>query len=382
MTRPIVLATIVASAIVALSMDHAEAHKPVTSRYTFTEDVYPIVRARCGECHVSGGVAPMSLLTYDDARPWAESIRAELTQGHMPPWFADPGFAAVKNPHALSPRELDVLLTWATGGTPRGPADAQNAPAPGGSGRTGWRGGAPDLTIRSPSAFTLAADRGEATQEVVLQPPNDRDRWVAAVDVRPDNPAIVHDAVVFTRPRGAAADADGATAPARAEPDRVLAIWVPDSDVVRASNGIGFAWPAGDELVARVHYRKTWMYEGKPASDRSTVGVYFAKSAPMREVRAVLVNPQAALDDDVQALAVRTDGGPADVFARVVARLPTGAAVPLIQVATRPGWDQRYWLARPRQLPKGTRVESTAVGGSTMPPRVWLEFAVRATLRD
>ena len=59
----------------------ADAHKPVTSKYTFTEDVYPIVKEQCGSCHAPGGVAPMSLLTYDDARPWAESIRLELTIG-------------------------------------------------------------------------------------------------------------------------------------------------------------------------------------------------------------------------------------------------------------------------------------------------------------
>ena len=63
-----------------------DAHKPITSPYTYNDDVFPILRDRCGRCHVPGGVAPMSLMTYKDAYPWGESIRTELIAGHMPPW--------------------------------------------------------------------------------------------------------------------------------------------------------------------------------------------------------------------------------------------------------------------------------------------------------
>ena len=96
---------------VAVQLD---AHKPVTSKYTFSEDVFPIVKEQCGGCHVSGGIAPMSLMTYEDARPWAESIRLELTSGHMPPWYGDPSVAPLRDVHKLSPRDLDVVLTWVT----------------------------------------------------------------------------------------------------------------------------------------------------------------------------------------------------------------------------------------------------------------------------
>jgi hypothetical protein len=81
---------VVAGALLATR--HGEAHKAVTSKYTYNDDVFPILRDRCGRCHVSGGVAPMSLMTYDDAFPWGESIRAELIAAHMPPWNADGGF--------------------------------------------------------------------------------------------------------------------------------------------------------------------------------------------------------------------------------------------------------------------------------------------------
>ena len=72
--RASVLSLVVLAAL-ALTMERGEAHKPITSKYTYNDDVFPIVRDRCGRCHIAGGVAPMSLMTYKDAFPWAESIR-------------------------------------------------------------------------------------------------------------------------------------------------------------------------------------------------------------------------------------------------------------------------------------------------------------------
>ena len=80
-----------------------EAHKAITSKYTYNDDVFPILRDRCARCHVAGGVAPMSLMTYDEAFPWAESIRAELVAAHMPPWNADEGFGELEaRAHAVA----------------------------------------------------------------------------------------------------------------------------------------------------------------------------------------------------------------------------------------------------------------------------------------
>ena len=91
---------------VALASTRGNAHKPITSPYTYNEDVFPILRDRCGRCHVSGGVAPMSLMTYKDAFPWGESIRTELIAGHMPPWRVDNAVSMFRNARPLSGREL------------------------------------------------------------------------------------------------------------------------------------------------------------------------------------------------------------------------------------------------------------------------------------
>jgi len=92
--RAVRLLVLFGATVAALTFagSRGEAHKAITSKYTFNQDVLPIFRDKCGRCHVEGGVAPMSLMNYQDAFPWAESIRTELISSRMPPWNADAGF--------------------------------------------------------------------------------------------------------------------------------------------------------------------------------------------------------------------------------------------------------------------------------------------------
>jgi hypothetical protein len=154
-------------------------------------------------------------------------------------------------------------------------------------------------------------------------------------------------------------------------------------DALAPAAGFGFPWHAGEQLVVRIHYKKNWKLENKPASDRSTVGVYFAKgtlgttSATSRAIRAVALRPGQAtsLDDAMQALAVRASDAPSDVRVRVDAIRPDGSRTPVAAFVTRAGWDQRYWLARPLDLPKGSRLEVTTGGGRLEAIRLWLDAA-------
>ena len=95
--------------LVALVAPGTEAHKAVTSPYNFNDHVFPILRDRCSRCHFPDGPAPMSLLTYNEALPWAESMREQLVGERMPPWYADPLGPAVKGGYSVTPRELDIL---------------------------------------------------------------------------------------------------------------------------------------------------------------------------------------------------------------------------------------------------------------------------------
>jgi hypothetical protein len=348
----------------AVAVQRGEAHKAITSKYTYNDDVFPILRDRCASCHVPGGVAPMSLMTYDDAFPWAESIRAELVAAHMPPWNADEGYGEIKRAHTLTPKELDVILTWATGGNPRGSLD-QTLPTV--TLKNEWKLGAPDLALPMPAEFTVAADKMEDWQEFSLPTGTAEARWVRAVDLLPGTPSIVRSATIFVKSAG------GQVTGAAPVPEHVLALWLPGQDPA-PSDGVAFRLPAGARIDVRIHYKKTWQFEGKPRTDRSTVGVYFSAASNAQELLAMPIDlpgtPAGGADqtirfsrtlaEDVVALALSPDNVPGNITLQVEAVRPDGSRVPMIRLNTRADWDRRYWFERPLALPRGTRVEVTA----------------------
>ena len=371
------IATVVLIAL-ALTGGRPEAHKPITSPYTYNEDVFPIVRDRCGRCHVAGGVAPMSLMTAKDAVPWGESIRTELIAGHMPPWSVETAPGRFKNVQTLTARELNVLMTWVTGGNPVG--NPEHAP-PSVTAHADWRLGTPDLELAL-SEVTLPVDTPERTQEFTLPTAAWRARWVRAVDLAPGTPAVVRSATIVVKST-ASSDPDRNTMP----PERVLAVWVPGDDPIPL-NEAAFHLPADAEISVRVHYKKTWEYERMPMTDRSRVGVYFAAS-PAPELRALTLAPSApdlspavsqsrpvapdstaaspqrlsfsrVVEEDLQALALYPDGGLANVDVDVAAIRPDGSRIELIRFRPQPDWARRYWFERPIALPRGSRIDAVA----------------------
>jgi len=337
-----------ALAIAALASIPGEAHKPITSKYTFTEDVLPILREHCVTCHVDGGPAPMALTTYADARPWAESIRAELVAAHMPPAQAETGAGAFRNARLLPARALDIVLTWATGGTPEGPPLAAAAPPV----RSGWPLGTPDVTIPMPAPITLPPAQIELTEEFRLDATALQDRAIRAVDLLPGTLAIVRRAIfTVVTPAGTSHPASQA--------DGIIGIWSPGRDTTSATHA-AFWFPRGAELVIRITCRKTWKYENTPMSDRSSVGIYFADaSAADRRIDAIGVTGAHAIEDEVQAVAVRSviDSGEGDV--RATAVMPDGSRLLLARFTAQREWPQRFWYEMPVTLPRGTRIEST-----------------------
>ena len=242
-----------------------EAHKGVTSKYTYNADVYPVFLNRCGRCHVDGGVGGMSLLKYDDAFPWAEALRTELLTAH--PATSPESDNEKVDPHdfvkaahrQISARELNVVLDWATGGTPEG--EKSQAPAPV-TLTVDWASGRPDLIAAMPARYEMNASALEATHEAVLAIPTQSPVTVSRVDLLPGNPAIVRSAVLSLR----LPDGTG----------RVLGTWVPRQVPSAIALKPAVRIEPGSQIVARIQYRKTWKYEGQPMSDLSSIGLYFA----------------------------------------------------------------------------------------------------------
>lgn len=99
------------------------AHDTITTKLTWSRDVSRIVWKRCGSCHQDGGGAPMSLLTYEEARPWAKAIKEEVLERRMPPWGAAKGFGEFRNDWSLTQEEISIIADWVEGGAPAGDAN-------------------------------------------------------------------------------------------------------------------------------------------------------------------------------------------------------------------------------------------------------------------
>jgi len=211
------------------------------------------------------------------------------------------------------------------------------------------------------------------TQELTIPTNTKEARWVRAVDLLPGTPSIVRSAVVYVKTDGGSNVAQGFS-PAKPAPELVLARWIPGQDPEPIGPAIGVRLPAGAQLGVRIHYKKTWQFEGKPLTDRSTVGVYFAPATAAQELLAVPVTAASlsaangsdnvtftqTIDQDVQALALSPDQVPPNITLQVEAIRPDGSRTPMIRLNTRADWNRRYWFERPVALPKGTRIEVVA----------------------
>jgi hypothetical protein len=349
--------------ILTLGSESGRAHKPITSPFTYNEDVFPILRDRCARCHVPDGVAPMSLVTYDDTVPWGESIRVELLAGHMPPWSVDSAPARFRNAQPLSAREMNVLLTWATGGTPLGDPDKTPMPV---TVERRWPLGTPDVELPLPDEFTLSASEPEEVAGFTVATGFTERRWIRAVDIAPGTPAVVRSATVQLKSEASSEQAR------TMGPEPVLALWLPGDAPVSLNGNAAFEVPARAELLVRIRYKKTWQYERQELRDRSTVGLYFSREArepvralalmddgPALQVSASRRHISQPLPDSVQVLAIYPNEHPANAGIVVAAVGPDGARRELIAFHPLRDWARRYWFQEPISLARGTRLETT-----------------------
>jgi hypothetical protein len=176
----------VAGAGLLVNPVQAEAQS-APAQVTFARDVAPILQRSCQSCHRPGMMAPMSLLTYQDARPWARSIKAKVASREMPPWFIDRnvGIQKFKNDPSLSDKEIDTIVKWVDSGAPQGnPADM---PKPIDFGdMDAWHIKA-DLVVKMPKPYRLKARGADEFVDVTIDPGFTKDFFVSAIETRPIN---------------------------------------------------------------------------------------------------------------------------------------------------------------------------------------------------
>jgi hypothetical protein len=179
----------------------ADAPGPVT----FSKDVAPIFQAKCQECHQPNSIAPMSLITYQDARPWARSIKERVATRQMPPWHIDRsvGVQKFKNDMSLSDEQVDTIVRWVDAGSPQGDPKDMPPPKPLVTDNE-WKGvrdgfGAPDIVVKS-SEYTMPAEHQDVWYRPMSEIPLTESRWVKMVEIRPTSlkaRKIIHHSIAY-----------------------------------------------------------------------------------------------------------------------------------------------------------------------------------------
>ena len=346
-------------------------HVAIASRYTYNEHLFPIFQERCGSCHVEGGIAPMSLLTYEEAFPWTQSIREEVMSLRMPPWKAEDGFGSFSNGHVLAAHEMDMILEWSAGGHPRGAlAETPDVSA---LAALDWTLGSPTVELSLPEPFTLEAGVSETVRYFTLPTDLGGDRWVTGLDVLPGSQPVVRHVSVYidtTGQAGAADAADPGPGFASYEGDEPIAVWWPGQRAVKHDQ-VGYALPAGADLVARVLYKKTWITEGQAFTDQTRFGLHLVEDGVTALEHTVLSSSEEiderdvlfsqTLDRDVNLFGLLPEIAVDALELVVEGVLPDGTRVPLLLIREPDArWPTRYWLEAARSLPAGTRIEVLA----------------------
>lgn len=356
---------------------------------TFHRDIEPILQARCQGCHRPGEAAPMSLLSYKDARPWAKAIRKAVLTRRMPPWFADPAHGAFSNDRRLPQADVDKIVAWVNNGAREGnPKDGPHPQAF----TEGWVMGQPDAVVSLPVDFPVPATGTVDYTYFVVPTGFTEDKWVQNVEVRAGNSKVVHHIVVEVRPPGvdylAAAKHGEPFVPQRKpkphKPDtgqgalevdtiEVAGVYVPGGLPYYLQPGQARLIPAGSDLIFQMHYTTN----GKAVTDRSRVGFQFAKQPPGERVVNTLVTnrnlhiPPGAADHAVLAkVTLQADSTLLALFPHMHLRgkafeyratYPNGQSETLLNVPKYDfNWQLTYYLQQPKVLPKGTVLECVA----------------------
>jgi tetratricopeptide (TPR) repeat protein len=362
---------------IGMTLGTARAAEPApTPPVTFTKDIAPIMFARCGQCHHSGGTAPFGLVRYSEVRQRATLIAAVTKSRFMPPWKAEAGFGGeFVGQHPLTTSEIDLIQAWVDQGSLEGePRDLPPAP----QWSDTWQLGKPDLIVTLPRPYTLRASGTDVFRTFVIPVPVSGTRFVRGVEFRPGNPKVVHHANILIDPTPASRQLDeqdpepgyeGLVALSAAYPDGHFLAWTPGQVTPLLPKGLAWRLEPGTDLVVETHMQPS----GKPELVQPSIGLFFGSDPPERTPYMVRLSRQSidipagekaytiadsyVLPVDVEVQAVQPHAHYRAREIRGWATLPDGTRKWLIYIKD---WDFRwqhvYRYVEPFALPRGTTV--------------------------
>jgi hypothetical protein len=308
--------------------------------------------------------APMSLVKFDEARPWAKSIRNRVSTRTMPPWGADPDHGVFKNDPRLSDKEVATILAWVDGGAPKGDdKDLPKLP----EFVEGWTIGKPDAVFEMEAPYQIPAT-GTVEYQYLRIPTNlKEDKWLAAIEIKPQARAHVHHVIAYTQPAGEKINEAGVLGPGN------IGGVTPNKPGVVFDPGVGRLLSANTDIILQMHYTTN----GEATSDKTVVGVRYLKEPPSMVQRGgsviqpAFVIPSGATAHEVRGSRILAADTIITSFTphmhvrgkdmTYVATYPDGRTETLLSV---PRWDFNwqitYQLKEAKRMPKGTKIEVIA----------------------
>lgn len=348
------------------------AHDPPT----FTRDIAPIIFDRCTECHRPGQSGPFSLRTYAEVKRRAADI-AEVTKSrYMPPWLPAPGVVDLLNDRSLTTNQIDLIQRWVAAGAPEG--DPADLPPPR-RWRDGWQLGEPELVVSFPRPYSLAAEGKDVYRNFVLPVPISGTRYVRAVEFLPNNPRIIHHAVLQVDRTAGSRELDardpepgfssGMSFGTAQLPDGHFVGWTPGKRPLPTPEGMAWRLEPGSDLVVQLHMRPS----GKPEVVQLQIGFHFTGTPPTRLSHALIVRSKSIdippgeknyrvtasyeLPVEVEALGIYPHAHYLAREMKVRATLPDGTERWLLHIREWDfNWQEEYRYAKPIVLPQGAKI--------------------------
>ncbi len=403
---------------IGCEITYSEIAPQTAGPITFHRDVAPILNAHCVVCHREGELGPFPLSTFKQARRWATDIKEFTGNKQMPPWSATGG-VTMKGERKLTAKEIATLAAWADANTPEG--DIKDAPKPPDFGTDGWRHGKPDLILSADNDFRIAGHGNDMFRVFVAPTGLTEDRWIVGYDVKPGNPRVVHHTLHYFDTTGQARDLErkqqeqergkllldggpgytvgmgvGFVPPANkaGESPKFGGIggWAPGQMPQFVPQGAGWQLPKGADFLIQTHYHRN----GQFATDRTRVGLYFAKGPIEQPWQTLIINGLKAWDKIPAGAASHPARGAIYLHAdavlhnvlphmhllgksvKILMTPPGGKETVLLDI---PAWDYRwqetYWFKEPIAVRAGTKLEvratfdnsATNSNNPTQPPR-------------
>ena len=360
--------------------------RAANEQVTYYEHIAPILRANCVNCHKPAGknigslVAPMSLTTYEETRPWARAMARKVTAREMPPWFADAPKGVFSNERGLTSQEIATIVAWVENGAPAG--DRNKAPAPPAdveAASGGYSLGTPDLIVKMPQPYFVDDDAQDVQGTFHTKIPEDmlpHDVFVRAWEFRAGTYLAARDTVHhmcggMRPPEFVANPADDAEGEGAA--GLSMGCIAGGAEPMQLPDGFGMELKKGSTITFNMHYYKQ-AGPGTGYWNQAEVGFYFAKDPIKYKVRSKSIGttgfeipPQKVdyrigaaetLQKDTLFLSYWPHAHLRATAARYTATYADGHKEVLLDVPRYDqGWQVTYKLKQPKLLPKGTRID-------------------------